>query len=141
MSKGNTFENDWLKLIFQAIPILGLAADAASGAYTALTIALHTSDPGEGGTQATNEIVYTGYLRQSVPRSTSGWTVTGNSASPVAPIDFPAMTGGAGGNAQFFSVGTGVADKLLYSGPVSPLIPVVIGVIPRLPTSTQVTED
>lgn len=141
MSKGNTFENDLLKLIFQAIAIADLAENDTSSPATTLTVALHTADPGEGGDQTTSEISYTGYARQAVARSAAGWTVTGNSVSPVANIDFPVMTAGAGGTVTHVSVGTGVGNKLLYSGAITPNIVVTTSVAPRISTATVITED
>jgi hypothetical protein len=142
MSKGDTFENDWLKFIFNSVAIANLADNAASGLATTLTVALHTADPGEAGTQSTNEISYTGYARIAVTRAgTGGWTVTGGSVSPAANIDFGAMTAGAGGTVTHFSVGPGVSNKLLYSGVVSPNLVVTSGVVPRLTTATVITED
>lgn len=141
MSKGNTFENDFLKLIFNATGIADLADNDATSPATVLTVALHTADPGEAGDQTTSEIAYTGYARISVARTSGGWTVTANSVSPVANIDFGEMTGGAGGTVTHFSVGTGVANKLLYSGTVTPNIVVATGVIPRLKTTSTITED
>lgn len=141
MSKGDTFENDWLKLVFNATPIANLADNAASSPATTLTVALHTSDPGEAGSQTTNETAYTGYARQTVARTTGGWTVTTNSVSPVANIDFPECTASPGGAITHFSVGTGVSNKLLYSGTVTPNITMATGVIPRLKTTSTITED
>jgi hypothetical protein len=141
MSKGNTYENDLLKLIFNAVGIADLADNDATSPCTNLTVALHTADPGEAGDQTTNEIAYTSYARQTVARTTGGWTVTANSVSPVASIDFPAMTGGAGGTVTHFSVGTGVSNKLLYSGTVTPNLVVATSVAPRLTTATTITED
>lgn len=75
MSKGNTFEDDILKLIFNATGIADLADNDATTPATTLTVALHTADPGEAGTQLTSETAYTGYARQTVARTTGGWTV------------------------------------------------------------------
>lgn len=141
MSKGNTYENDILKLIFNATAIADLAENDASAPATTLTVALHTADPGEAGDQTTNEISYTGYARIAVARTTGGWTVTGNSVSPVAAITFGQMSGGAGGTVTHFSVGTGVGNKLLYSGTVTPNIVVSSGVTPQLTTASTITED
>lgn len=141
MSKGDTFENDVLKLIFNATAIADLAENDATSPATTLTVALHTGDPGEAGTQATSETAYTGYARQTVARTSGGWTVTGNSVSPVANIDFPACTASPGGAITHFSVGTGVANKLLYKGTVTPNITMAVGVIPRLTTASTITED
>jgi hypothetical protein len=141
MSKGNTFENDLLALIFNATAIADLAENDASSPATTLTVALHTSDPGEAGTQSTNEIAYTGYARIAVNRNSGGWTVSGASVSPAANITFGEMTAGAGGTVTHVSVGTGVSNKLLYSGSISPTIAVVNGVIPVITTGTVITED
>ena len=141
MSKGDTLENDWLKLIFNATAIADLAENDTSSPATTLTVALHTADPGEGGNQTTNETAYTGYARVAVARTTGGWTVTGASVSPVANIDFGECTASPGAAITHFSVGTGVANKLLYSGTVTPNITMAIGVIPRLKTTSTVTED
>ena len=47
----------------------------------------------------------------------------------------------AGGAITHFSVGTGVSSKLLYSGTVTPNITMAVGVIPRLKTTSTITED
>ena len=142
MSKGDTFENDLLKLIFNATPIANIADNAAASPLTNLYISLHTSDPGEAGNQSSNEIAYTSYSRVTVARTSGGFTVTGSSVSPVANIDFPTATGGSG-TATYWGVGTAVsgAGKLLYSGAISPSIAVSSGVTPRLTTASTVTED
>jgi hypothetical protein len=142
VSKGNTFENDWLKLIFNATAIANIADDAATSPLTNLYVSLHTADPGETGDQTTNECAYTSYARVAVARTTGGWTVTNNSVSPVANIDFPAATGGTE-TATHFAVGTASsgAGKLLYSGTISPNISISSGVTPRLTTSSTITED
>lgn len=142
MSKGNTFENDWLKLIFNATAIANIADNAATSPLTNLYVSLHTADPGEAGDQTTNECAYTSYARVAVARSGSGWTVTNNSVSPAAEISFPAATGGTE-TATHWGVGTASsgAGKLLYSGTVSPNISISSGVTPKLTTSTTVTED
>lgn len=142
MSKGNTFENDWLKLIFNATAIANIADNAGSSPLTDLQVSLHTSDPGEAGDQTTNECAYTSYARVAVARSGSGWTVTNNSVSPAANIDFPAATGGSE-TATHFAVGTASSGtgKLLYSGTVTPNIAISSGVTPRLTTASTITED
>src|SRR3990170_8011499 len=116
MSKGNVFSSDILKLIFNATAIADLAENDATTPATTLTVALHTADPGEAGTQATSETAYTGYTRVAVARTSGGWTVAAGSVSPVANIDFGECTAAPGAPITHFSVGTGVANKLLYSG-------------------------
>jgi hypothetical protein len=143
MSKSNTFENDLLKLIFNGTPIANIADNAASSPLTNLYLALHTADPGETGLQNTNEVAYTGYARIAVVRTTSGWTVTDNSVSPAAAIEFGEMTAGTPGTATHVTVGTASsgAGKVLYRGALTPTISYNVGVVPRLRTTSTITED
>ncbi len=146
MTKGNTFENELLEHIFNnaAITLIGDAAGLlASLGDGDIYVSLHTGDPGEAGDQTTSEIAYTGYARVAVSRAGAAWTVTANSVSPAADIDFAEMSGGAGGTVTFFVIGTSTsgAGKLLYSGAVSPTIAVTTGVTPRLTTATAITEE
>lgn len=143
MSKGDTFENDFLKLIYNATAIANIADNAASSPIASIWVSLHTADPGEAGVQNTSEISYTGYARVAVARTSGGWTVTTNSVSPVANIDFGAMTAGAGGTVTHFGTGVALsgATKLLHSGTVTPNIVVTNGVTPRLTTASTITED
>jgi len=142
MSKGDTFENDLLRLIFNGTAIANIADNAATSPLTNLFVSLHTADPGEAGSQTTNETAYTSYARVSVARTTGGWTVTANSVSPVANIAFPSCTGGTA-TITHFGVGTASsgAGKLLYKGTVTPNISVSTGVTPTLTTASTITED
>jgi len=142
MSKGDTFENDLLKLIFNATAIALIADNTATTPLTSLFVALHTADPGEAGTQTTSEASYGAYARIGVARTTGGWTVTTNSVSPVANIDFPQASSGSQ-TITHFSIGTllTTAGKILYSGTVTPNIVVTTGVTPRLTTASTITED
>ncbi len=141
--KSATFENDFLKLIFNGTAIGNIADNAGSSPLTALYVALHTEDPTDVGTQNANEISYTGYARVAVIRSGSGWTVTGSTVNPTANIDFGTMTAGVGGTVTHWSVGVASsgATKILYLGTVSPNPVIAIGSIPRINTSTSVTES
>jgi len=142
MSKSNAFENSLLKLIFNATAIANLADNAASSPLTNLYVSLHTADPGEAGDQSTSEATYTGYARVAVLRTSGGWTVTNNSVSPVANIDFGNCTAGTN-TITYFGVGTAStgAGVLYYSGTVTPSISVSSGVTPRLTTASTITED
>ena len=142
MHKGATFSNDLLKLIFNATAIANIADNAASSPLASLYAALHTADPGAGGSQTTSEIAYTSYARVAVARTTGGWSAaTAGATSPVANIDFPTGTGGSG-TATHFSIGTAStgAGKILYSGTVTPNIVTGNGVTPRLTTATTISE-
>lgn len=143
MSKGNTFEEDLLKLIFNGTAITNLADNAASSPLTNLYLALHTADPGEGGSQTTSEVAYTGYARVAVARTSGGWTVTASSVSPTAAIEFGEMSSGTPGTATHASIGTASsgAGKILYKGALNPSVAYNVGVIPRLRTTSTITED
>lgn len=142
MSKSDTFENDFLKLIFNGTAISNIADNAASSPLTDLYVSLHTGDPGENGNQTTNETSYTSYARVAVARSNAGWTVTNDSVSPAAAISFAECTGGTA-TLTHFGIGTASTStgKLLYKGSISPTIAVATGVTPRLTTSSTITED
>lgn len=145
MSKSNSMENSLLLLVFNNTNIANVGdATGLRGSTTAgsLYISLHTADPGEAGDQTTSEATYTGYARVAVARSSGGFTVTGNSVSPAATVNFPAGTGGSG-TATFFGIGTAASGTgvLLYSGTVTPNIVTGNGVTPSLTTASTVTED
>ena len=142
MGKGATFEQGFLKLIFNATGMPTIADNAASSPITNIYVSLHTADPTASGTTATNEATYTGYARVAVARTTAGWTVTSNSVSPAATISFPACTGGTN-TITNFAVGnasTG-AGEIFYTGTVTPNISVASGVTPQLTTASTITES
>jgi hypothetical protein len=143
MSKGNTFENDFLKLVFNATAIANLADNAASSPNTNLYVSLHTADPGEAGDQSSSEATYTGYARVAVARSGSGWTVTTNSVTNAAAITFPQCTGGSN-TITHFAVGTASSStgKVLYKGALTASLAVSNLIIPEFAAGTlTVTED
>ena len=142
MSIANTTENAIMLLIFNATAWANYADNAASSPQTNIHVGLHTADPGETGDMTTSESAYTSYARVNVARSGSGWTVTNNSVSPAANIDFPAGTGGSG-TVTHFSTGKtgGGATAILFSGTVTPNIVTGSGVTPRLTTATAITLD
>lgn len=146
MSKSNTFETEFLLLVFNNtdIPNIGDAAGLQNSATVGnLYVALHTADPGEGGTQATNEISYTGYARVAVPRTVAEWLVSGATVTLVNNKDFPESTGGTGGLVTHWTVGKEAsgATAYLYKGTTDPDITVSAGVTPRLKAGTTITED
>ena len=96
---------------------------------------MHTSDPGVGGNQNTNEISYTGYARLPLVRNTTGeWSVSGKTVQNAIARLFGQMTAGAGGTVTHAAVGELVsgAGVILASGPVTPTIAVANGVQPNL---------
>jgi len=146
MSKADVFENDLMKLLFNNTDIATIGdAGGLRGSVTAgsLYFALHTADPGETGDQTTNETAYTGYARIGVARTSGGFTVTTNSVSPVANVDFGECTASPGAALTHFSIGTASSGtgKILYSGTLTPNITMAVGVIPRIKTTSTITED
>lgn len=149
MSKGDTWESDLLKLVFQNIgtaligDATGLVPSTAAGS---LFVALHTADPGETGTQLTSEATYTGYARATVVRSAVGFTVSGTAPTQVAnaaAVTFAACTAGSN-TITHFSVGVASsgAGKLLYSGALTASLAVSSGITPSFAISALVvTED
>jgi hypothetical protein len=142
MSKSNSCENSLLLLLFNATTFGDLAENDTTSPATNLHVSLHTADPGEAGSQTTNETTYTSYARQAVLRTSGGWTVAANSVSPVANIVFPVSTGGTP-TITHFGVGTLLsgAGVLLYSGTVTPNIVVSTSVVQTLTTGSTITED
>jgi len=143
MSKGNTFENDFLLLIFQATAIANIADNAASSPLTNLYVSLHTGDVGEAGDQTTSECAYTSYARVAVARTSGGWTVAANAVSNAAAITFPEATGGSE-TATHFAVGTDSTGtgKVLYKGTLDTSRAISSGVTPSFAIGDlDITED
>ena len=146
MSKGNTFENELLLLVFNntAIALIGDASGLQPSATAgSLYIALHTGDPGEAGTATTSEAAYTSYARVAVARSGAGWTVSGNAVSNAALVQFPQCTGGSE-TLTHFSVTTASSGgtKLLYKGALSASLAASSGIQPQFAIGDlDITED
>jgi hypothetical protein len=142
MSMTNYLETALLELLLNGESITGLADNAATSPLTELYLSLHTSDPGEGGSQSTNETTYTGYARVAVARTSSGWTVTGNVAALTSSKEFPVGTGGSG-TVTHVGIGTSASGTgtLLLKGTVTPSLAVGAAVAPRLTTATTITFD
>jgi|GEM_PF-853411 len=153
MPKPAAFSSDFLKLTFNATAIANLASNTATAPATNITVALHTADPtttagaGTVGLQTASEAAYAGYARVNVVRTTGGWTVTtgaapANSSSvvPLAAITFP-QSSAAGTTITHFSVGTGTANYMLYSGTVTPNVAIgATGITPQLTVATTISE-
>jgi hypothetical protein len=136
MSKSNTLENAWLNLFFNGTAINGIATAGMATRQTEWWISLHTADPGDTGSQTTNETSYTSYARHKLNRATGtgGWVAsTDGAVYPGATIVFPQCTGGS---ATITHAGIGSATSgagtLYYSGTVTPNLSISNGVTPRL---------
>lgn len=132
------FEDEILKLIFNATPIPGIAANATTTPETEFFVGLHTDDPAKSPLplQTSAEIAYTAYARQSVTRDAAGWEVDLGKVIPVEIIEFPEVAGVVGSvrTATFFSVGTDLSGggKVLFSGALKPAITISNGATPRI---------
>ena len=145
MSKSDVFENDLLGLIFKNTTIADIGDAAGLRATTTagnLYFTLHTADPGDVGTAVTSETAYTGYARMAAARG-AGFTLTGNSISPAANVDFGECTASPGSPITHFGVvnTSSGAGKLLYKGTMTPNITMAVGVIPRIKSTSTITED
>lgn len=139
--KSATFDNDLLKLIFNATPVANIADNAATGPLTNLYCALHTADITTSGTASTSEVSYTGYARVAVARTSGGFTVSSASVSPAATISFGACTAGsATATYASFSVASSGASKVLYYGALSPSIAISAGITPQVTTASTIGE-
>lgn len=129
--KGNYNSTDFLKLVFQAVAWANMADNAATSPFTNLYVSLHTADPGAGGNQSTSEAAYTSYARVAVARTSSGWSISGETISNVGAINFPACTGGSE-TETYFGIGTASsgAGNLLYAAPLTSSLAVSNGITP-----------
>jgi len=132
MSASNAFETALLELIFKNTTLAtigdatGLVGSTAAGS---LYVALHTGDPGEAGNQSTSECSFTSYARVAVARTGSAWTVSDDTVSNAAAVEFPENTG-TSQTATHFSIGaesTG-ATLMLVSGALDSSLEITNGV-------------
>lgn len=102
-------------------------AQNAAAPATLLYFSLHNANPGAGGSQTTSETAYTNYARQSVARTTGGFTVTTGSGTTfssvanAATITF-ATCGTTGDTLTHWGLGlsSSGAGTLLAYGPLAP---------------------
>ncbi len=134
MSKSNATETDMLALIFTDVtPVWDSATD--------LEIHLHVADPGEAGTSATSPATYTSYAPVTVSRSTSGWTVTGNTCTNDALIQFPQCTGGTN-TLTHVSITPAGSTQILYKGALHSPLAASSGIQPQFAAGAlAITED
>lgn len=132
MSLGNTAENDIQALLWNATALP--AAWPASGGN--FYVALHTADPGEGGSPTTSEATYTGYARVAITRNSSGFTVTNNVAANTSAVTFAQCTAGSNTITHFSIVSSASgAGTLFGSGALTASLAVSAGIIPQFAAS------
>lgn len=143
MPKSTTFANDLIALIFNGTSISTLAINATGTVASGLYLSLHTADPGVGGSQLTNETVYTNYTRVSVVRTAAGWTVATAVAQNAALVQLP-QCGASGATITHVALGTDPtgAGKVLYAGALNSPIAVANLIQPQFAISgITVTES
>ena len=146
--KTDAFEYNVLLMVFNGT---GISSICSSVGTTDLWVGLHTADPGDAGSTA-SEGGYAQYTRIATDRSTAsnGWEVTSGtsaakaSASPVGNVDMPQNTSTTTGTFSYFSINPSsdsVGSAALYVGSISPTINFSQNVTPRITTSSSITED
>lgn len=98
MSAVDDFETKLLQLLFNNTTLAnigdatGLVGSSGAGSSQ---LSLHTSALTDASTVLTsNEVAYTGYARPTQARSSAGWTISGDTVSNAALIQFGEMTAG-----------------------------------------------
>jgi len=148
MAKGNTYAGESLAHLYTNTAVAnvgdasGLQPSATAGS---IYIALHTADPGVGGSQNTSEAAYTSYARVAVARSGAGFTQTGQQVTNAADITFPQATGG-NETETHWSTGTASsgAGKILHKGPLqsgAKLFTAVVADTLTVPSNAFVVDD
>jgi hypothetical protein len=123
----------------------------SSAGSTSIWIGLHTADPGESASTA-SEGGYTAYTRAQTDRSTQGtspygWAVTSGTVATVAPVgnvDFPQVATTTTGTFSYFSVwpsSAATSTQAYYIGSLSPTINWGQNTTPRITTASSITED
>lgn len=141
-AKTTAYATSMLASYFNGTSITGISQNITSSPNTVLWLSLHTADPGNSGNQTTNEAAYTGYARQSVARTSSGFSVASAVATLVSNLTFPTATGGS--EVETFvgvglsQTGTGTLD---YHLALSGVITVISGVAPVLVSGTSVVDE
>ena len=132
--KGNTWINNYLKLLFNATAIANIADNAASAPMTNLHVALSTGTLSASSAQNTTECNYGGYVRRTVARTTAGWVAaSAQTTSNVAAITYGSHTSGSNDTATDVSVGkdlTGVG-QVFYWGALDSSLLISSGVTPE----------
>jgi len=127
MSFSNATETTLSAKIFTATAI---SWDAA----TEFDIHLHTADPGEAGTSATNEATYTSYAVATVDRAATDWTVAGGVTTNDNLIQFPQCTGGSN-TITHVSITPQGSTEIVVSGALNASVAVSSGIQPQFAAS------
>jgi hypothetical protein len=132
MPLNTTTANELLALIFNATTWADFAENDSTSPQTTLYVALHTADPGAGGTGTTSEATYTGYARVAVNRNSGGFTVASNVVSNTAAVVFGACTAGSNTITHFsITKASSGASQILVRGALTASLAVSAGITPQ----------
>lgn len=135
----DAWESGIAALYFMGDTFDGIAENDTTSPLTAHQYSLHTSSPGDGGAQNSNEIGYTGYARKSVARSSSGYNRTGGVITFDAPLSFDQGSGGSGSASDFgIGVDSSGAGTLHLYGALTPAIATGDGVTPTIDVTVTI---
>lgn len=134
MPATDVLENELLSLIFENDNFDNIGdATGIVGSTTAgtLEVSLHTGTLTDSSVQTTTEAAYGSYARQTVARSTAGWTVTAGTVSNDAAITFPQASSGSETETDF-GIGSAVAaTELWIYGALTASLAVSTGITPE----------
>ncbi len=134
MSKGNTFENQFLDFIYGNVDIPWEAAAVN------MELHLHTADPGEAGNSTTSECAYGSYAPVAIARG-AGFTISGNQVQNAALVQFPSCTGGSE-VATHWSLTPAGSTTIIHKGSLTASLSISSGIQPQFaPNSLTITED
>lgn len=136
MSKANTTENETLDAILRA-------QDPSWRSNASRYIALHTADPGEGGSATTSEAAYGSYARVTVTAATGFSAGSGGSSANTGLLQFPECTSGSETITHVSIVTTSSgAGQILYSGALTASRSISSGIQPQFAIGAlTITED
>ncbi len=143
MPKSTATCNNILALIYNATAWANIADNAAASPVANIFIPLATASYSAGSNASSNETTYTNYVRQSLPRTVSGWTApSGGSVSNAAPIEYP-QCGVTGANiTSACTAKASGASEIFHYGDLNSPIAVSNQIQPRFPIgSVTITEQ
>lgn len=135
MAFATSYRQPLALLLFNATGITGVADNTATSPITSVFASLHTADPSTGN-QTTSEATYTGYLRGSAVRTSSGYTCSGGVITNTATLAFPACTGGSN-TLTYVGIGTLTTGtgSLWVAGALTSSLAVSTGITPQFSAS------
>ena len=142
MSKSNVTENDLVKFYANAVAMPAYGAN--------LYVHLHTADPGEAGTSATNAATYTSYARVTKLRDNTQWTIcdadgttnaSGSAFKNTTDVVFPECTGIADSESQTHASLCDNSGQILYSGALTAAILITNLTTPYFPAGTLIFKE